>query len=182
MTVRIFLMFLKLYWIRILIIGLILLLIALSIIGLASLESFYRHISLAQMPFNILMAGVHASIFVFMYLVFLRGGFAKLERSKNGACIRGLETMDWGGSFFTRQESFMACLVEVLRCAGREAAYAEVMGLSGAAVKLTTGTDNWCPSQAISDVGADCTARAARMFGFERAIIQLDEKENPGGK
>ena len=68
------------------------------------------------------------------------------------ACIRGLEAMDWGGSFFTRQESFMACFTEVLRCAGRETTYAEVMGLSGAAFKLTTGKDNWCPSEAISDV------------------------------
>jgi len=82
MTIRLFLMFLKLYWVRIVVISVILLLILLAIVGMASLESFYRHITLAQMPFNILMAGVHASIFVFMYLIFLRGGFAKLERSK----------------------------------------------------------------------------------------------------
>jgi len=75
-------MYLKMYWVRILIAGLIVLLVILAIVGLNSLESFYRHITLAQMPYNILMAGVHASIFVFMYMMFLRGGFAKLERSK----------------------------------------------------------------------------------------------------
>jgi cell division protease FtsH len=70
------------FWVRILIVSLIVLLIMLAIVGMASLESFYRHITLAQMPFNILMAGVHASIFVFMYMMFLRGGFAKLQRAK----------------------------------------------------------------------------------------------------
>jgi len=75
-------MYLKMYWVRLLIVGLIVLLVVLAIVGLASLESFYRHITLAQMPFNILMAGIHASIFVFMYMIFLRGGFAKMERSK----------------------------------------------------------------------------------------------------
>jgi len=82
MTTRLILMYLKMYWVRILIAGLIVLLVILAIVGLNSLESFYRHITLAQMPYNILMAGVHASIFVFMYMMFLRGGFAKLERSK----------------------------------------------------------------------------------------------------
>lgn len=82
MTTRIAMMYLKMHWVKLLIVFLILLLIVLSIIGIASLESFYRHITLAQMPFNILMAGVHASIFVFMYMMFLRGGFAKLEKSK----------------------------------------------------------------------------------------------------
>ena len=82
MTTRLILMYLKMYWVRLLIVGLIVLLVILAIVGLASLESFYRHITLAQMPYNILMAGVHASIFVFMYMIFLRGGFAKLERSK----------------------------------------------------------------------------------------------------
>jgi len=82
MTKRIFLMYLKLHWTKILAISIISLLIVFTVIGLASLESFYRNMTIAQMPFNILMAGLHASIFVFMYLIFLRGGFAKLERSK----------------------------------------------------------------------------------------------------
>jgi len=82
MTPRIWIMYLKMYWVRLLVTFTIILLIILSIIGLASLESFYRNISIAQMPFNILMAGLNASVFVFMYLVFMRGGFSKMERSR----------------------------------------------------------------------------------------------------
>ncbi|MBL7158010.1 MAG: AAA family ATPase [Candidatus Omnitrophica bacterium] len=61
--------------------GIILLLLVLSVIGLRSLESFYRKMTLATMPVQFLMAGIHAAIFVFMYLVFLRGGFAKLDKA-----------------------------------------------------------------------------------------------------
>ncbi len=61
--------------------GIILLLLVLSVIGLRSLESFYRKMTLATMPVQFLMAGIHAAIFVFMYLVFLRGGFAKLDKT-----------------------------------------------------------------------------------------------------
>ena len=109
------------------------------------------------------------------------GGASRFERSGRMAVIRGLEKMDWGGSFWARQDSFMACFTEVLRCTGRDVTYAEVMGLSGAAFKLTTGEDNWCPSQAICDVGADCPDQALRAFGFAREIIDLNEEKNPGG-
>ena len=106
---------------------------------------------------------------------------ARFERSGKMAVIRGLEKMDWGGSFWARQDSFMACFTEVLRCAGHDVTYAEVIGLSGAAFKLTTGDDNWCPSQAICDVGADCPNQALRAFGYSREIIDLNEEKNPGG-
>jgi len=56
-------------------------LIILSIIGLMSLESFYRKMTLATMPIQFFMAGIHAGIFVFMYLTFMRGGFAKLDKA-----------------------------------------------------------------------------------------------------
>ncbi|MGB2599988.1 MAG: AAA family ATPase [Candidatus Omnitrophota bacterium] len=56
-------------------------LIILSIIGLMSLESFYRKMTLATMPVQFIMAGIHAGIFVFMYLTFMRGGFAKLDKA-----------------------------------------------------------------------------------------------------
>ena len=106
---------------------------------------------------------------------------ARSERSSPTAVIRGLEKMDWGGSFWTRQDSFMACFTEVLRCAGRDVTYAEVVGMSGAAFKLTTGEDNWCPSQAICDVGADCPDQALAAFGFAREMIDLNEDKNPDG-
>ena len=69
------------YKVYIIVISVIVLLIVLSVVGLRSLESFYRKMTLATMPLQFLMAGIHAAIFVFMYLVFLRGGFAKLDKA-----------------------------------------------------------------------------------------------------
>lgn len=74
-------MYFRMYKVIIIIGSLILLLIVLSVIGLRSLESFYRKMTIATMPLQFLMAGIHAAIFVFMYLVFLRGGFAKLDKA-----------------------------------------------------------------------------------------------------
>ena len=74
-------MYLRMYRMYIIIGGIILLLVVFSVIGLRSLESFYRKMTLATMPLQFLMAGIHAAIFVFMYLVFLRGGFAKLDKA-----------------------------------------------------------------------------------------------------
>ena len=59
----------------------IIILLILSVIGLMSLESFYRKMTLATMPVQFIMAGIHAAIFVFMYLTFMRGGFAKLDKA-----------------------------------------------------------------------------------------------------
>ena len=78
---RLFMMYFRMYKVIIIVTLLVLLLIILSVIGLSSLESFYRKMTLATMPVQFLMAGIHAAIFVFMYLVFLRGGFAKLDKA-----------------------------------------------------------------------------------------------------
>jgi cell division protease FtsH len=53
----------------------------LSIWGLMSLESFYRKMTLATMPIQFILAGINAAIFVFMYLSFMRGGFADLDKA-----------------------------------------------------------------------------------------------------
>lgn len=55
-------------------------LVGLSIYGMMSLESYYRNITLAQLPITILMATVNAAVFVYMYLVVLRGGMATMDR------------------------------------------------------------------------------------------------------
>lgn len=72
------------YWldnrVKIYVTAAVLILIGLSIWGLASLESFYRNITLAQLPVQLLIGGVHAIIFVFLYTVVLRGGFTKIEK------------------------------------------------------------------------------------------------------
>jgi len=74
-------MYLRQYKTMIIIFFVIVILLIASVIGLMSLESFYRKMTLATMPVQFLMAGIHAGIFVFMYLTFLRGGFAKLDKA-----------------------------------------------------------------------------------------------------
>lgn len=55
-------------------------LIALAIWGMFSLESYYRNITLATMPLQMLMVAVNAVIFVYLYMIVLRGGFAKIDQ------------------------------------------------------------------------------------------------------
>lgn len=55
-------------------------LVALAIWGMASLESYYRNITLATMPLQMLMVAVNAVIFVYLYMIVLRGGFAKIDQ------------------------------------------------------------------------------------------------------
>lgn len=72
-------MYFKMYWVKIVIIDVILFMVVLAIQGLSSLESYYRNITLATMPVNLLMVSLNAVIFVYMYMIFMRGGFSKLS-------------------------------------------------------------------------------------------------------
>jgi len=74
-------MYFMMHWLKIVIIFVVALLIILAIWGLTSLESFYRHLTIAQMPITLLLSGVHAGIFVFMYMTFLRGGFTRIKQT-----------------------------------------------------------------------------------------------------
>jgi cell division protease FtsH len=74
-------MYIRSYKTIIIVVFVVVLLLILSVIGLMSLESFYRKMTLATMPVQFIMAGIHAGIFVFMYLTFMRGGFAKLDKA-----------------------------------------------------------------------------------------------------
>ena len=68
-------------------------LIRLAIWGLMSLESFYRNITVATMPVQLLMVSLNAVIFVFMYMTFMKGGFSKLSSKTQ---IRGeLVNVKW---------------------------------------------------------------------------------------
>jgi len=69
------------HWVKIVVALTILILIILSIWGMMSLESFYRNLTIAQMPISILLAGLNAGIFVFMYMIFLQGGFSKIKQT-----------------------------------------------------------------------------------------------------
>lgn len=81
MTLRRLKMHFMMHWLKIAISSAIIILLILAIWGMASLESFYRHLTLAQMPLSILLAGLNAGIFVFMYMIFLRGGFTKIKQT-----------------------------------------------------------------------------------------------------
>ena len=70
------------HWIKVVVAGVVILLIILAVIGLMSMESFYRRMTLSQMPLQFLIAGIHAMIFVFMYSTFLRGSFAQMKKTK----------------------------------------------------------------------------------------------------
>ncbi len=74
-------MYLRQYRTIIILVTVVVILLILAVIGMMSLESFYRKMTLATMPVQFIMAGIHAGIFVFMYLTFLRGGFAKLDKA-----------------------------------------------------------------------------------------------------
>src|SRR3990167_6220359 len=60
-------------------------LVILAIWGMMSLESYYRNITLATMPLQMLMVAMNAVIFVYLYLVVLRDGFAKFDRKSVNA-------------------------------------------------------------------------------------------------
>ncbi|MDD5174560.1 MAG: AAA family ATPase [Candidatus Omnitrophota bacterium] len=72
-------MYIKMYWVKLAIVAAILSVIVLAVVGLNSLESYYRNITLATMPVNLLMVALNAVIFVFMYMTFMKGGFSKLS-------------------------------------------------------------------------------------------------------
>jgi cell division protease FtsH len=60
----------------------VLILIVLSIWGLSKLESFYRIMTIAMLPVNLLVALASATAFVFMYTIFFRSGFEQLKKNK----------------------------------------------------------------------------------------------------
>ncbi|MFH1665797.1 MAG: AAA family ATPase [Candidatus Omnitrophota bacterium] len=99
-------MYLMQYKTMIIVVFIVFILLILSVVGLMSLESFYRKMTLATMPVQFIMAGIHAGIFVFMYLTFMRGGFAKLDK----APIKGRDvSISWGdviGMHDAKQEAW----------------------------------------------------------------------------
>lgn len=57
-------------------------LVILTIYGLSTLESFYRNLTIAQIPLQLLLTGLNAAIFVFLYMSVFRGGFGNLKKGK----------------------------------------------------------------------------------------------------
>ena len=75
-------MYFRLHWIKIAIILAAVLLIGALVIGLSRMEEFYRKMQLVQIPMYILMGVINASVFVFMWLFFLRGGMTKIQAGR----------------------------------------------------------------------------------------------------
>ena len=74
-------MYFRMYKIIIIVVFVVTLVIVLAVMGLNSLESFYRKMTIATLPIQFLLVGTSATIFVLMYSLFLRGGFAKLDKA-----------------------------------------------------------------------------------------------------
>ena len=71
------------HWIKIAIVAASLILILLSIWGMASLESYYRNITLAQLPLQMIIMVINAVVFAYIYMVLFRGNLGNLEKKKN---------------------------------------------------------------------------------------------------
>lgn len=68
------------HWVKIVIIFAVVLLIALAIWGLMSLESFYAKLTIATLPLQLLMVALNAFIFVYMYMTVFRGGIGQMKK------------------------------------------------------------------------------------------------------
>jgi len=84
----------------------VILLIVLSVWGMASLESYYRNITLAQLPITLLVGMVHALVFVYMYMVVLRGGFSKVDKKSVKAREVNVRFADVVGIDEAKEESW----------------------------------------------------------------------------
>ena len=102
----------------------------------------------------------------------------ELTKESGAACIHGLESMDWGGSFYRRQDSYMAVLAAVLRCAGRATSFEDVMGISGGAFGMTVA-DGLCPSGGCAS--GETVRRAHHAFGLSAEKIELKEGKDAAG-
>ncbi|OGS02497.1 MAG: hypothetical protein A2204_05250 [Elusimicrobia bacterium RIFOXYA1_FULL_47_7] len=67
-------------WITIVIVLVSIALIVLTIVGLGTLESFYRNMTLATIPLQLLLTGLNAFIFVYFYMTLFRGGFSGMKK------------------------------------------------------------------------------------------------------
>lgn len=88
--------------------------------------------------------------------------------------------MDWGGSFFRRQDSAMVTFAALLRAVGKAATFEQVAGVSGAAFRLHVAQPEWCPSAACTGPGFNCSDMALDAFGCTAETIDLEHEDSPG--
>lgn len=75
-------MYIKMHWVKLLVIIATVFVLLLAVWGMMSMESFYRNMTLAQMPIQLIFTALNATIFVLMYTMFLQGGMAKVSKTK----------------------------------------------------------------------------------------------------
>ena len=104
-----------------------------------------------------------------------------VRRQDGKVWIQGMEEMNWGGSFFTREDSQIRCLVEALRSVGRDVSYAELMGLSACAFKITMEPDLFVAAM-HSEMGMDQPEVLRRVYGidYQSDAISCSDEKNPG--
>ncbi|HRY29127.1 MAG TPA: AAA family ATPase [Elusimicrobiota bacterium] len=69
------------HWVKIVVTFLIVAMVILTILGLASLESFYRNLTLATIPLQLLLTALNAAVFVYFYMSVTKGSFGKLRKN-----------------------------------------------------------------------------------------------------
>ena len=99
-------MYFNMYKVRILVIIAVIIVIIAAIIGLMSLESFYRNITLATMPIQIIFAALNAIIFVFMYLRFMQGGLTKISATRTKGELVNVKWSDVIGMEEAKREAW----------------------------------------------------------------------------
>ncbi|MBN1688800.1 MAG: AAA family ATPase [Candidatus Omnitrophica bacterium] len=103
---RLFKMHFDNHKVKIFIITGVLVLLVLSVYGMMSLESYYRNITLAQMPISILLVLVNSVVFVYMYMMVLRGGFSKIDKKNIRAHEVNVKFSDVIGIEEAKEESW----------------------------------------------------------------------------
>ncbi|MFA6142843.1 MAG: AAA family ATPase [Candidatus Omnitrophota bacterium] len=99
-------MYLKMHGGRIAIIFSIVIVLIAAVIGLMSLESFYRNLTLATMPMQLILVALNAAIFVFMYLRFMQGGISKVSATRTKGELVNVKWSDVIGMEEAKREAW----------------------------------------------------------------------------
>lgn len=73
------------HWLSIVVIFVAVVLVIFTVVGLSTLESFYRNMTLATIPLQLLLTGLNALIFVFFYMTLFNRGFMATKKNKVNA-------------------------------------------------------------------------------------------------
>lgn len=98
--------FFVLNWVKLVVISVILITVALTIVGLMSMEYFTRSLTLSQLPLQLLMAGIQAIIFVYLYSTFFRIGFGNIKKKSIKSAMVNIRFKDVLGADEAKREAW----------------------------------------------------------------------------